>query len=321
MAAATANGAITLETLWDDNDVIQSINPLSSGTGNARTFTVTAKPGDQGNAVVALKVSGTIYWSWHIWVSDYSGQTWTNNGFTMMDRNLGATDVSNATTELSKASRGLFYQWGRKDPFPGGSAGTAGYSQLSEFKGMPDAGDATTYVVADPSADKNGMKKGIEESIRNPTKFYSNINSIIYFWLPDIEPTLWRTSNDKKSVYDPCPEGWRSPVPTCGVLDSERNMANTPWAGLEFDVVSGANAGTPWTGRALSGAYYPFTGLRGGNGAYDVSHVDEIRIYSGGYHPEKIHGQDTMVLDMHGVDNWPIYAQVGGGAFSVRCCR
>ena len=48
-----------------------------------------------GNAVVAMKVNGEIYWSWHIWCTDYNpnlkeGQQ-ELNGFVWMDRNLGAT--------------------------------------------------------------------------------------------------------------------------------------------------------------------------------------------------------------------------------------
>ena len=48
-----------------------------------------------GNAVIAMKVNGKIYWSWHIWCTDYDpnleeGQQ-EFNGYTWMDRNLGAT--------------------------------------------------------------------------------------------------------------------------------------------------------------------------------------------------------------------------------------
>ena len=72
-----------------------------------------------GNAVVAaVDESGTILWSWHLWIVDYdpsaslfttapnaSGTTWS-----FMDRNLGALTVERGSFD----SHGLLYQWGRE---------------------------------------------------------------------------------------------------------------------------------------------------------------------------------------------------------------
>ena len=62
-------------------------------------------------------------WSWHVWVNDYDPEAnifeWKDaNGisYKYMDRNLGAMSGE----KYSKESLGLLYQWGRKDPFPGG---------------------------------------------------------------------------------------------------------------------------------------------------------------------------------------------------------
>ena len=83
----------------------------------------------KGNAVVAFKVDGTIYWSWHIWVTDnpengiaYSQGTETDidgNPITVqyMDRNLGAVTNTFLGKDWQKTG-GLLYEWGRKDPFP-----------------------------------------------------------------------------------------------------------------------------------------------------------------------------------------------------------
>jgi hypothetical protein len=116
--------------------------------------------------VIALQdVAGTIYWSWHIWVVNYdpnTEKTWTNpnnTAYTFMDRNLGANEAT-----LSLASHGLFYQWDRKDPFPSGTKGTAGYAALSHFKGMytKQYGDPEHFTADD-----------VLESIREPTDFIS----------------------------------------------------------------------------------------------------------------------------------------------------
>ncbi|MCB4234294.1 hypothetical protein LDL59_02000 [Kaistella anthropi] len=71
--------------------------------------------------MIAFKVDGTIYWSWHIWVTDnpengiaYSQGTETDidgNPITVqyMDRNLGAVSGSFLENDWQK-SGGLMYE-------------------------------------------------------------------------------------------------------------------------------------------------------------------------------------------------------------------
>jgi hypothetical protein len=249
----SASATATVETLWDDNAVINGA-PTLSGSGASRTITVRASAA-QGNAVIALKSGGTIYWSWHIWVVNYNpntGATWTNNGYTFMDRNLGATD-----NQLNLASRGLFYQWGRKDPFPGGTAGTAGYAALSRFKGMSDAGSTAYEYVTNTSMDDAGIAAGILESIRKPTTFFRYRNTTYWDWLPKNEDTLWNPIADQQPIYDPCPLGWR--VPTGGDGDNALfNGLYTP-AWYNTSTMEGADWGPS--------AKYPTTGYINGSGS------------------------------------------------------
>jgi uncharacterized protein (TIGR02145 family) len=230
-----------------------------TGDGADRRFTVYATDDTkQGNAVVALKSSDgmTIYWSWHIWVCNYRHKTWTNPNsqtYTFMDRNLGATEAAN-----SLAGRGLFYQWGRKDPFPGGE-GMAGWNQLSVFKGIPEAGSAEPVYVTNTNMNNTGITAGILESIRKPTTFFAHRNETYLDWLPKNENTLWNTTAGKKSVYDPCPIGWRVPVRKDGTV-SDTNTNNSPWKGctnisswIPSDT-GGMNFGT--------NALYPASGFR-----------------------------------------------------------
>ena len=96
-------------------------------------------PGDNGtfvpgNAVIAVyDGSGRILWSWHIWVTDADlegkavkytihekyAQYSEYADPVMMDRNLGALTDQLTNMSGDNGSYGLFYQWGRKDPFPG----------------------------------------------------------------------------------------------------------------------------------------------------------------------------------------------------------
>lgn len=148
----------------------------------------TADTFKEGNALIAAKdASGKILWSWHIWLTDKpKGQVYYNNAGTMMDRNLGAGAPENA---------GLFYQWGRKDPFVG-RYGPYSTPQNTTTK-LPIA------VEADAS---HGT---IEYTIANPTTFILNGYGTSD-WLYDSSSVhqRWRSA---KTIYDPCPVGWRVP--------------------------------------------------------------------------------------------------------------
>lgn len=96
-----------------------------------------------GNAVIAgYNAKGVIVWSWHIWVNDYmpaqlanaqeyNTYRWDSNGIyyneprvpghSLMMCNLGATGTLDELKGVTKGSikpYGVYYQWGRKDPFP-----------------------------------------------------------------------------------------------------------------------------------------------------------------------------------------------------------
>ena len=99
------------ETGTQANSVISSLNYDGSRI-RFRTGT------QQGNALIGLfNAGGECVWSWHIWVANYDPESSAqkySSGDIFMDRNLGAfgTDYTKVT------ACGLYYQWGRKDPFP-----------------------------------------------------------------------------------------------------------------------------------------------------------------------------------------------------------
>ena len=153
----------------------------------------------EGNAVIAAKdASGTILWSWHIWLTDQpEGQVYYNDAGTMMDRNLGATSA----TPGDVGALGLLYQWGRKDPFLGSSS----------ISSNTVAKSTLTWPSAVSSDSSNG---NIAYATANPTTFITN-NSNNYDWYytgsSSTDNTRWTTSDNNKSIYDPCPVGWRVP--------------------------------------------------------------------------------------------------------------
>ncbi len=149
----------------------------------------------KGNAVIAAKdAEGEILWSWHIWLTDMpEEQVYYNDAGTMMDRNLGATSA----TPGDVRALGLLYQWGRKDPFLGSSS----------IRRNREAKSTISWPLPVESTSNTGT---IEYRITHPTTFiiekedyddWSYIN-----W--GTGNTLWRSS---KTIYDPCPVGWRIP--------------------------------------------------------------------------------------------------------------
>ena len=280
-------GAFTSAVVWDDSSVI---NGTPSVSGNGKSAKVTVNTNNvSGNAVVAVKKSGgDIVWSWHIWVTDYDGSvTYTNeyntnnNGssFVFMDRNLGATQAGLG----SGASTGLFYQWGRKDPFQAtGSVTTA----------------ATSSTIGT-----------IVYTLRHPDEFITAGSSPYDWHYASRNNELWGHSG-VKTIYDPCPWGWRVPK------NSGMSAATSHWYGFTKDNVIGAfSQGYNWGTNAL----YPAAGCR----SYSTGNF-----YNGGSHgyywsasPYDSSGGKASGLDVYSGNVVQGYNDYHPYGFSVRCVK
>ena len=205
----------------------------------------TADTFKEGNAVIATKdVYGTILWSWHIWLTDEPGKcVYANNAGTMMDRNLGATSA----TPGDVGALGLLYQWGRKDPFLGSSS-------------ISDAVEAKS-TIAWPSPETSSSSRGtISYSIENPTTFIAaNNNNYDWYYSSDssTDNTRWKSN---KTIYDPCPAGWR--IPDGG--------SDNVWvkAGIDYPSYDSSNEGVLFdSGLCSPASWYPEAGYRPASGS------------------------------------------------------
>ncbi|MDR0658420.1 MAG: fimbrillin family protein [Mediterranea sp.] len=205
----TYTGEFGVTTIWQTEKVIRTISVDGSGKDAVVSLYT---HNTEGNAVVKIYKANDpekkAVWSWHIWVTGYdptSDNGWDpndNQGTTtrevlFMDRNLGALAAAN-----SVKGRGLHYQWGRKDPFPLRN-NVAGF-------GVANGGNGVTLVQA----------------IQNPGTFYYIANVNDNDWLASArDNTLWGGDDEAKpkTIYDPCPAGWR--VPLSGT------DTNSPWSG------------------------------------------------------------------------------------------
>ena len=249
---ATVGNVKTVEVLWESfgTDEMPDVGDLIASASYKDGYICFSTPEAfrDGNAVIAAKNSkGTILWSWHIWCAEegWTEQVYYNDAGTMMDRNLGATSA----TPGDVGALGLLYQWGRKDPFMGSSLISA--STLAVSTG--------TWSIASA----NGVSVDNSDTETNPMTFYT------YLHLPD---GSWQSN---KTIYDPCPVGWRVP-------DGGENGIWSKASGLTYFSTSGL-----WSsvgGANFSGKYgenetiwYPASGYRNDYGGIsDTKYVGKL---------------------------------------------
>jgi len=198
------NGNVSVKIVWQEDllEVIENIETIGSGENSV--IHIKTKTGKTGNAVIAVKIGENIRWSWQLWVSDYNpslkenGTTYDFNGQTFMDRNLGATADPKAGGDRTF---GLYYQWGRKDPF--------------QTRGKLET------IAVEPE-----VKTNLSNSITNPGTFITSSSGQNDWYTKTGNTGLdrWNSDGGKKTAFDPCPKGWRVPVTN---TDNE-----SPWSGL-----------------------------------------------------------------------------------------
>ena len=211
----------SVEVLWESfgTSEVPSVGSLISSVSYSDgkiNYTI-ASPFREGNAVIAAKdASGTILWSWHIWLTDQPKEhVYYNNAGTMMDRNLGATSA----TPGDVGALGLLYQWGRKDPFLGSSSIMA---------------DVLAESTADwPETQRTTLSVGtIDYSISHPMTFIYADETDGDWHYSGRDNSLWGKT---KTMYDPCPDGWC--VPGCDIWSrafGESSSFSFPYSDLNY---------------------------------------------------------------------------------------
>ena len=246
-------GAVkSVEVLWESfgtstapnvGDLIKSVS-YSDGYITYQTADVFK----EGNAVIAARGAyDEILWSWHIWLTDEPGTcSYRNVDPLVMDRNLGATSA----TPGEVGALGLLYQWGRKDPFLGSSS----------ISSSVEAKSTITWPSAVSSSSSRGT---VAYATEHPTTFIT-YNTDNYDWYysdtSSTDNTRWQST---KTIYDPCPAGWR--VPDGG--------SNGVWnkAGFNYQSYDSSDEGMLFgSGISSPATWYPAAGYRDRNdGALD----------------------------------------------------
>ena len=151
------------------------------------------KDGAGGTAGKYDKEFDEILWSWLIWATP-EPDTRIHNGKTFMDRNLGAS------TKLGgNYTRGFLFQWGRKDAF---SAAAGGNTEVYWFSPT-----AINVFVDYPTAPQS-----MATTIEHPTSRIVCLTDATHSWMYESEYNKRPWRDDVKTIYDPCPPGWRVPT-------------------------------------------------------------------------------------------------------------
>ena len=237
-AYANIDGA---KIVWaDEKDLVTSPTIAHDASGDGYLdFEVKQSDIKSGNAVVAVTKGGTVVWSWHLWfapksaltpipVTNYQGKTYNFTTETLGWKPKGEVTTYNAPrtvkvkVEQTIANSGakLFtvinitqnnggkkegistlYQFGRKDAFPGMDE-----TQLPQGSITKNAGDnmSITNGIQNP---QNFYIWG-SSWYNNPPAGYSYYN----LWSADNTTTGFNDNAVVKTVYDPCPVGFKMPA-------------------------------------------------------------------------------------------------------------
>ena len=199
--------------------------------------------GAKGNAVIALwsvnkeNAREKIIWSFHIWVSEVNDVACSTSAgsYSILDRNIGATSIDGSLNSF-----GVNYQWGRKDPFPRDFNTQSGTSANGDLLKMAERASSTTVAY----------------SITNPDTrvTYTQNNASGAKWLPISLNGLWgydgvhgdsgeakAVKSTVKTVYDPCPEGYKVPALVYLTSIGDKNTKAAAVSGKGYNMSTGSS--------------------------------------------------------------------------------
>ena len=232
-----SNPATQASIVWTDQSGIIEASSLGIADAGTNAFVRFRVPQDKiknGNAVIAVKnASGTVMWSWHLWfVHDDALNTVTCTNFQghkykFTQENLGwkYTALSGTSYTSPRKARVKVEQTvanGGVKQFayititqnPGNSR--RGYNTLYQF-GRKDALPGTDTTPDGSFTPNGGNNISIQDGIQHPETFYTDGSG----WYGYIQYNLWSMDNTTtgfnddavvKTIYDPCPAGFKMPA-------------------------------------------------------------------------------------------------------------
>lgn len=288
---ATVGNVKSVEVLWESfgTDEMPDVGDLIASVSYKDGYIRFSTPENfrDGNAVIAAKNSkGTIIWSWHIWCTEegWKEQVYYNDAGTMMDRNLGATSA----TPGEVGTIGLVYQWGRKDPFMGASSFSSTAQALSTGTWSSSYGGSSVLAES------------------NPMTFYTGT------YLPN---GSWSSG---KTVFDPCPAGWRVPDGGENGVWAKALMKTEYFTDFSLKADDGSNFAKAMGDDET--IYYPMSGIRADGGRTLINVGGDGLYWSCSPLPNRNDYAYIFNLDYSGYVD-PVYGNARSYGYPVRCLK
>ena len=285
------NGA---KLVWaDESGLVTNLAVTGSGTNAFVQFEVPAANIKNGNAVIAVMKNGTVVWSWHLWfIHDDALNTtacwnYQNKRYDFTNESLGMkytawsgtsytsprsikVKVRQTKGQISPATRAeavliitqnpgntrqaitTFYQFGRKDALPG------------------------TNAIAQGSYSFDGTPYGhsIGDAIQHPENMFRSAGTGThpYNWGDNAYDNLWSMENTTtghndnavvKTIYDPCPAGFK--MPASNAFTGFTTIGSSTTTQSKFNINGGWDNGYNFNNRITSPnatVYFPASGYR-----------------------------------------------------------
>ena len=297
------------ELLWQDAENLIEYDSYQIFEVNSKKymrFHISSLNIKQGNAVLAVKNSSQILWSWHIWVtaldvystqtvkSTYKGTTkqlnfmpvplgWNSasatvnpKAYTLSVKQEGSGKTANGiVTQAGQTGPAsgtcTFYQWGRKDPFPPSDGSSLTSRTEKTLYTYSTSGTSITVSMSSESG-----QVPIATSVLNPSTFYKGSAN----WCSQDSYELWNVGEDDynvdfetitKSVYDPSPAGFRLPETAAFTGFTTNGANNLPIKGTWNDTTKG------YTFTNGVETYWQACGCR----AYNSGSLNDVGSYGG----------------------------------------
>ncbi|WP_455084756.1 hypothetical protein [Prevotella pallens] len=237
-AYANIDGA---KIVWsDEKDLVTSPTIAHVGGDGYLDFEVKQSDIKSGNAVVAVTKGGTVVWSWHLWfapqsaltpipVTNYQGKTYNFTTETLGWKPKGEVTTYNAPRTVKVKVEQTIANGGAKqftviNITQNNGGKKEGIATLYQF-GRKDAlpGTDTFYPTNSYSFDNTTGGRSLGYAIQHPENMfiYAQTGTYYYDWCNATYYNLWSADNTTtgfndnavvKTVYDPCPVGFKMPA-------------------------------------------------------------------------------------------------------------
>ena len=264
--------------VWaEEVGVVTNLSVVGSGTNAFVQFEVPASTITNTNAIIAVTKGNTVVWSWHLWFiqedaldpitcTNFQGKKYTFSKETLgmfYNRWRGASYTTPRSIKIKvvqnygqgspitpkegvitimqtprlgeRSGRGTYYQFGRKDPLPVRPSVMEGNYRFDNTLG----GHSLGYAIQHPGIMFHNAEGGGTNYSDWCNATYQNL------WSAN-NATLGYSNNTAvvKTVYDPCPVGFKMPAPDAftgftktgvGAYPADINAAGLWYRGWNFN--------------------------------------------------------------------------------------